>query len=205
MLISQNPNFLFIHIQKTGGTSLEKVIRASCPEVRQLCGRHDHASMAYKIMGNDYNDYFKFAFVRNPWDRLVSWYSMIVQFSQGKPRHTLNGLWQYALNTASSFEEFILHCTEAVEDNDGRKSFAYDQLTYITDDDGGVIVDFVGRYENFARDARYVLNKLGTSADTVPQMNKSVHQDYRQYYTDRTRQLVAERYHRDIERFGYRF
>src|SRR5262249_5469512 len=103
MLISQNPRFLFVHIQKTGGTSLEKVLCAACPQVQQLGCRHDHASSACKILGPDYHDYFKFAFVRNPWDRLVSWYSMIVQYSQGKPRKKLNGLWQYVLDTASSF------------------------------------------------------------------------------------------------------
>jgi len=205
MLISQRPRFLFVHIQKTGGTSLEKVLRAACPQVQQIGCRHDYASTACKILGPDYPDYFKFAFVRNPWDRLVSWYSMIVQYSQGKPRKKLNGLWQYVLDTASSFEEFILYCTEAVDDEGGRKSFVFDQSTYITDNGGSIIVDFIGRYENFARDARYVLDRLGAPADDVPQVNRSVHDGYRQYYTERTRQLVAERYHRDIERFGYRF
>src|SRR5262245_23839746 len=108
MLISQNPPFLFIHIQKTGGTSLERVLRASCPDVKQLCGRHDHALSASKRLDANYHRYFKFAFVRNPWERLVSWYSMIVQYSKNRPRQSLDRLWQYALETARSFEEFIL-------------------------------------------------------------------------------------------------
>jgi hypothetical protein len=201
MLISQDPKLLFVHVQKTGGSSLAAVL----PGARPFLGTHDHARRARDVLGSDYDAYFKFAFVRNPWDRLVSWYSMIVQQSRGRPPASLNRLWRYVLDTASTFEEFVLRCTEAIDDVDGRKSFLYNQLDYVSDETGVVIVDFVGRYESFDDDVRQVFRRLGLPEPSLPRLNRSRHDHYRTFYSPHTRDVVAERYRRDIERFGYQF
>jgi hypothetical protein len=69
---------------------------------------------------------------------------------------------------------------------------------------GEVLVDFIGRYENLAADYAVVKERLSLSAD-LPHTNRSSHGSYRDYYTDETRAIVADRYARDIAHFGYRF
>jgi hypothetical protein len=88
---------------------------------------------------------------------------------------------------------------------DGRKSTLYNQLDYVADSSGHIIVDFVGRYESLEHDSRVVLNMLGLPDAFLPHENRSSHGDYRDYYSDLTRRIVADRYQRDIEHFGYRF
>jgi len=70
--------------------------------------------------------------------------------------------------------------------------------------DGAVIVDFIGRYETLATDLAYVGDRLGLPL-ALPHLNRSAHAHYRDYYTDETRAIVAARFARDIERFGYTF
>ncbi len=144
MLICDNPRFLFVHIQKTGGTSLATALRSTNPEAQLFQGTHDHARWARQRLQNQYDSYFKFAFVRNPWDRLVSWYAMIMQASQ-KPVAELNRFWQYVLAEAPTFDDFVNRCTDIVDDVDGQKSIMYNQLDYVTDERGRIIVDYVGR------------------------------------------------------------
>lgn len=206
MLFSPDKKILFIHIQKTGGSCIEHILLQNVPGVQKIFGMHDHARWCRQRMPADiWNEAFKFAFVRNPWDRLVSWYSMIEQRAAAKPRHELNKLLQYASATAPTFSDFIEKCTATIFDNDGIKSFMFNQIDYITDENGGLIVDFVGRHERFSQDMEEVLNKLGIKGYDIPHINKSKHTHYSHYYTERTRQIVAERYARDIEYFGYRF
>ena len=75
----------------------------------------------------------------------------------------------------------------------------------MSDEEGAVIVDFIGRFENLNEDTGTVFRNLGISGASLPHNNSSHHRDYRSYYTEETRDLVAERYARDIEFFGYEF
>jgi chondroitin 4-sulfotransferase 11 len=212
MLLSRSKKFLFIHIQKTGGQSLERVLKREIPDTHRFLGTHDHASWARHKLEPEWSEYFKFALVRNPWDRLVSWYMMIEQNKQLIPwykrllrRNKYNLLWQYVLERSKNFEEFIINCTGEVNDMDGRKSFAYNQLDYLTDEEGKVIVDFIGRFEKLELDAEIIFRKLGVENAALPHINQTPHKHYSEYYSDKTMNIVAERYSRDIEFFGYKF
>jgi hypothetical protein len=205
MLISREKNILFIHIQKTGGVSIAQILRNSVPDASSYLGTHDHALWAKRQLPKTaWDGLFKFGFVRNPWERLVSWYTMI-QEQTARQAHQELRLWQYVIKTASTFEEFIERCTNTIEDVDGAKSFAYNQLDYLTDEDGRVLVDFIGRFEHFERDVREVLHRLGLSASEIPHANRTRHDHYSQHYTERTKNIVAQRYARDIDYFGYTF
>jgi hypothetical protein len=74
----------------------------------------------------------------------------------------------------------------------------------LVDDNGELLMDFVGRYENLQDDFNSLRAKLGIT-QTLPHLNKSNHRDYRSYYNDHTQQLVAEHFKADIELFGYSF
>jgi Sulfotransferase family len=206
MLISHDKKFLFIHIQKTAGSSMTSLLGETVPDFAQYLGTHDHAAWAKNQSDFVWGDYFKVAFVRNPWDRLVSWYMMIVQNAEHiKASGGLNGLWSYVLDNSASFEEFVCQCTATIDDTDGKKSFLFNQLDYVSDGSGKIIVDFIGRFEALERDAAVVFERLGLSGVTLPHHNVSQRKHYRDYYNDETRDIVAQRYARDIQFFDYEF
>lgn len=212
MLISKRHNFIFVHVQKTAGTSLTKVLRREAPDARQWHGRHGHASAGIAELGrNSWDGFFSFGFVRNPWDRLVSHYSMIrdriadlTPEQRELPKPFKIELWNYVFHFSQDFESFLDNCTGLIWDRDCYKSFLFNQVDYLTDETGRLAVSFVGRFENFAADANEALRRIGIESE-VPRLNTSVRSDYRDYYSPRTRDLVARRFARDIETFGYEF
>ncbi|RKZ85114.1 MAG: hypothetical protein DRR19_16810 [Candidatus Parabeggiatoa sp. nov. 1] len=84
MLINRTHKFLFIHIQRTGGSSLRKVLTEAFPDTKSFLGSHDHALWAKPHLDFEWPNYYKIAFVRNPWERMFSWYTMINKTQQGK-------------------------------------------------------------------------------------------------------------------------
>jgi Sulfotransferase family len=220
MLLSNSRKVLFVHIQKTGGETVAEILTKRTPDICPLGAKHEFASSGKLKLGEAWNDYFKFAFVRNPWDRLVSWYSMIRQATQitrlgallsSRKRSHLkqrvsNPLWRYFYENCSSFEEFIKNCTGQVESAEGvLYSFAYNQLDYLVDGNGSVLVDFIGRFENFCEDLHTLATKAGIQLGRITHANVSVHRHYSSYYTLELEGIVRERFARDIEYFGYNF
>ena len=198
MLVSDSRKVLFVHIQKTGGETVAEILTKHAPDIRPLGAKHEFASFGKLELGAAWNDYFKFAFVRNPWDRLVSWYSMIRRatritrlaalLSRGKRSHlqqrASNPMWRYFYENCSSFEEFIKNCNGQVEVAEGALySFAYNQLDYLEDGNGSILVDFIGRFENFSESLRTVAMKAGIQLGRITHANVSVHRHYSTYYT----------------------
>lgn len=126
MLISDSRKVLFVHVPKTGGVSVEETVKEACPDARKArvpIGRH--ATLG-KIIKHEPQviDYWTFGFVRNPWARMVSWYSMISAWdrrhgpSSGKPQDVKhnsmrdgNEMWRAAA-AYSGFDEFVMRGTE---------------------------------------------------------------------------------------------
>lgn len=77
MLISEQGKFIFIHVHKTSGMSIEKVLKTHFHDCQTWHGRHGFASNGIQEIGRQkWDEYFCFAFVRNPWVRMVSWYTL---------------------------------------------------------------------------------------------------------------------------------
>jgi hypothetical protein len=201
VLVSHSRRVVFVHIQKTGGVTVQGLLKNNIPDIRTIVARHAFASQGMEVLDN-WDDYFRFAFVRNPWERLVSWYTMIRTAQEIKAR-PWNKLWRYAQDNSSNFEEFIRNCTDEVRMKKGvRYSFAYNQLDYVADD---LLIDFIGRVENFDADLRKVLGIIGVRQEVIPRDNSSTHKHYSEFYTPETETIVRERFKRDIEYFGYEF
>lgn len=211
MIISYSHRFIFIHVGKAAGTSIQKAVEpyAHRPE-RYLMNRllatigvHVNYCTHYQkkrfrkhviarevrrqLPNRVYDEFFRFAFVRNPWDRMVSMHHYM-RDKRLYHRHKL-------VESLGSFEEYVRW--EIKRNKDSQKAF-------ITDVGGNVIVDFVGRFERLRDDFAHLCKELGISA-TLPHCNKTRHRDYRTYYDSRTIELVADHWREDIELLGYTF
>ena len=203
MLVSFEKRFAFIHIPKTAGLSIHRALKSAAPDaIRNLPGldacrdplknRHLFASDLRDYFGEtNWNVYFTFAFVRNPYSRLVSWYNMCIE----RPTTPFMRLIK---REARTFDDFlnVTHWRAA--------RTLFNQVDYITDQSGKVIVDFVGRYENVDADFKHVCKKIGIRVD-LPHINRTTPVDYRTYYNHQTRKLVVDRFRRDFEMFAYTF
>lgn len=183
---------IFIHVPKTAGSS---VARALFDEnSRHIPYLEFERANAWK-----FRSYFKFAFVRNPWDRLVSTYFFL-------KRGGINELdrdWSAQhLAAYASFSEFVRDWL--CEDNVSSFPHFRPQSYFLADPQGKVMVDFVGRYENLLHDFTEVARRLGRECQ-LPLYNKGDHAHFTSYYDDETRDIVGRIYSRDVELFGYRY
>jgi hypothetical protein len=204
MLMSPSRRVLFVHVQKTGGVSVEALLGETFddmvvdPEVR-------HAPLS-TILDTypEAADYWTFGFVRNPWARMQSWWAMIqhakANAHKGGWAHkpmAKNRFWQIA----AKYEDFdtFLRVGPTRHPRLGRP-----QIHYLTTPDKRA--DFIGRNETFAADMRTVLEHLDLPAPAeLPHKNKGHHTDYRESYTPWGRDRVAEIFAEDVTEFGYEF
>ena len=218
MPLSHRYKTIFIHIPKTGGTSIEAVLgmhgdRADVGVVpypdqvadrQHFYGRRLQHLSAERLRAelNDealFASYFKFTVVRNPWERLVS-------TSAWSGRKWSTG----QMLERQEFDAFVrrTHAALTGAHDLSRAGPAYShvvpQVSYIFDEAGQSLVDFIGRTETLERDWQVIRARLGVEAD-LPTRMKSVHRQYREYYDAETRDMVADIYARDIEAFGYHF
>lgn len=173
-------NVLFIHVPKTAGTSMERA---------PFLGSGGHQTI------REYTDIpesaFKFSFVRNPWDRLISGFSC---------QHAYEGAGP------DKFREFVYsHCAHGEYPSYGVYSTHFlPQWHFLLDNYDKIGVDYVGRFEWLQRDWRQVCNWLGVSHD-LPHHRKGNrgYSFYQDYYTFETWNIVGKLYQRDVDLFGY--
>ena len=186
-MISHEHKFIFIHIHRTGGTSIELNFKH---------GKWDHRNYsAYiKQFGAEvWNEYFTFSFVRNPWDKMLGHYMWRKQISS----NTCKG-------DDLSFRDWVLEFENNIKGPGalGDKGLPqYGQLFL----DNVQLVDFIGKFENLQEDFNTICDKIGIPQQQLPHKNKTKHKHYTEYYDDETREIVAENYARDNEYFGYKF
>jgi hypothetical protein len=203
MILNKKYNFLYVHIQKTAGTSISHKLF----ELDNTVLLNYAHSFIDSIDYSTYNKFYKFCFVRNPFDRLVSWYNMMLH----KGVH--NDFSEYLLVNSKNFSEFINLTKIIYEKNklewDGKtpypKSIGFNQLDYVSDNEGNVLVDFIGRFENLNEDYDKIIEKIGVKNLPLPHLNKFEYKDYRTYYTDKDIEKVYKMYEKDIKYFGYEF
>jgi hypothetical protein len=192
---------LFMHIPKTGGISLYKAINH--PKVR-IKG-HFIQNPFYLYLKDSLKFYpekpFVFAFVRNPWDRLVSAFFYLNQGGMnGSDRRDMR---KYLKKYRGDFKAFV---KEAVAEG-----WALDQLhlkpqyEWICDDDGSLLTDYTGRFETLRADLEEISAITGIPFQPLEHRNKSKHKPYQDYYTNETREIVEKAYKKDIELFDYEF
>ena len=191
-MINHKDKFIFVHIPKTGGTSIESLFIKNA-DIKDVPEKH---SMARDIDSELLEKYYTFTFVRNPWDRMVSYYKFRIKRSFDMYSH------------GESFKEWI----SFICSNNAQQIKAYqfnlaikDQYEYIVNKTNEIIIDFVGKFENFQQDFDIACDRIGIPRQELPHINKTDHLHYTEYYDDETRSIVAEKYSKDIKYFGYKF
>jgi hypothetical protein len=189
---------IFIHIPKTGGVSISKT----------LFGNYtDHADIDWYLEhyhGTTVKRYFKFAFVRNPWDRLHSAYFFL---KKGGMYKVDAEFYEKHLSYLSSFEEFVMEWLN----NKTVESFIHfvPQYKFITSigDREKIVVDFIGRFEQLEEDFHQVCKILKFKNIQLLKENitHNGHKKYFQSYSKEMKDKVQELYQRDIELFKYSF
>lgn len=217
MLISPLYHVIFVHIQRTGGNSIRHIFNELDPNAVQEISisvkkqrlKHCFISDIHAAIDADtFSSYTKFAVVRNPFDRLFSWYSMFKHKTIAKSE-IAGGVEKTAI-FGNAVEEAVEPYLESFETfltmpNSGLfERFHFNQLDYL-ELDGKLAVDYVLRFENLTHDFNALAQKINFPA-TLPEVNQSIrHQDYRHAYNPTTQQIVAERFSRDLAYFGYSF
>ena len=221
MILSHKYKFIFIHIGKTGGTSIEhtlcQLVNMSMddtqynPEVinnvNKISGytptwatkkdhtgrincKHINARELKQIVGQRiWDEYFKFSFVRNPYDMLLSQYSMFTQFEAFQ-----NHPW----NKYATFEEF---CKSIVVGE--QKIFEKPYHRYLTDDNNVLLVDFVGKFESLQDDFDKICKTIGVQKTKLSHISPTVHNPYKEHYTPEALEMIYRIRKNDFQLFGY--
>lgn len=155
-----------------------------------------------------YASYTSFAFVRNPWDRLVSCYANKLSqkhlFQGPERRGTLKALQRAGVYSQQiSFADFV-KAVSLIPDIEANRHFR-SQHCFLTDRSGALMPDRVYRFEQLSEDFAALVSEFGLSAVELPHKKSTARRDYREYYTPELRDMTARRYARDIELFGYEF
>ena len=196
-MISHEHKCIYIHIPKTGGMTIESALGADVKKLHKSRMKIKHGTPHQWIYPNHWKEYFTFTFVRNPWDRVVSAYFFDLKMynegvNRGRRRKIISELG------ANKFKEFVSQYHQRYLR--GPQVLYSSQLKWIAPD-----YDFIGRFENLQQDFDIVCDKIGIPQQQLSHENKSKHKHYTEYYDDETREIVAEKYAKDIEYFGYEF
>lgn len=207
MIVSHRHRFIFAAIPKTGTHSVRQALREQLgeadieqvglfvdkrfpyPELAAI--HHGHLALAQVRPYLDsaaFDSYFKFGFVRNPFDRFVSYCAFMTR-DQGTfdvaPRQVMRRIL---------FEVRPLHHV-----------LFQPQCSLLVDAAGALLTDFVGRFEHMQQSYDEATARIGIPARKLDKVNSSRRRDYRAYYDRELIDAVAEIYRRDLELFGYAF
>ena len=222
MIIAHHQKFIFIPIQKTGSTSIRKVLNE---KYNCINGSTDNCSLIYnhtsacrlklyfeeqkqyRFSNQDHwnwKEYFKFTFVRNPYARLVSQYNYFCKIGSNPQTNKLGYTYMddyYNLCieiNKKSFKNFV---------QNNQNNFDVPYSWFCLDE-----FDFIGKNENMQTDFDKVIEfvnkncaKSFTKKISIPHYNKSTKKHYSSYYDDETKKIAEEIYGEDIERFNYKF
>jgi len=182
-------NHIFIHINKTGGSSIAKALG----DTEQV---HLTAYTIKNFMGTKaFNNNYKFTFVRNPYDRVVSQYFYRLQHNQTNLK-----------SNQISFKDWIRACyVDKKEEYYNFPAMFQNQLDWITDREGNLLVDFIGKFETINDDFETVCNNLNIKERTLKhERSSSRNKDFLSYYDDESLKTISEIFKKDFEYFGYK-
>lgn len=192
-MISEEHNFIFLHVPKTGGTSIEKALDSHYDIDRfDYHFWHEESKhwsvhftlqemIRYKQIKKPVNKYFVFSVVRNPWERIVS-----------AARWRQMDLEEFYFKTKSIPLKKLDHDRHKLPQTDFMKI------------DQNIHADFIGRFENLNSDWLKICERLDIEI-TLPHTNQSQHTSYQDYYSPKMKDIIYKEYKEEIKLFKYEF
>lgn len=183
---------VFVHVPKTGGSTIAKALFGSGAPIHATAHAFRRANSA------KFAAYFKFAFVRNPWDRLVSAYYFYTQMPE-RSQHS-KGIFERYCDFGTFVRDFV------TPENVIGPLHLQPQYRFLCDAENRVLLDFVGRYESFESDVARAAEAIGLPLmGPLPKLNATDRPPYRECFDASTRAIVERVYAADLELFSYEF
>lgn len=184
--------FIFIHVPKAAGSSLKAALDLSFRDA-------GHLPLTYyeHLYPQKYQEFYKFAFVRNPWSRLLSAYNYMSRRTEPDDM-----VWAESIAKLGSFEKFVMLWLS--EETIGLDDVFVPQYRFLINSCGVVSMDFIGKFEALSTDFSVIQQHIG-SQTKIPKINTGIKADYRQMFTTKMVDKVFKIYERDVLEFGYDF
>ncbi|MAX70027.1 MAG: hypothetical protein CMC76_02855 [Flavobacteriaceae bacterium] len=182
--------FIFIHINKTAGSSIAPTIgltKKNHMTAKEVIDFHEVGQIGFAKA-------YKFTVVRNPWDRVLSQYKYRIKTNQCNMKEA-----------PISFEEWV---KKVFRDKDpfyySNPKMFLPQVEWLKDYNNEINMDRVVRFENLSNEMNLVLNDLGIDKK-LPHYNKTKKVNYREHYDKETQNIISDWFRDDIDEFGYSF
>lgn len=178
---SDEKRLIWFRVFKAASETIKETLERQIPDIQEERTLHLPPQIAH---------YFTFAFVRNPWDRMVSCY-----------------FHKIVTKRSNEFKEcfdkdfdFFVHFVSKIDVTQSNPHIRLQTRLIPVEQ-----CDFIGRVENFDEDFDFVCNKIGIQRVELPRIHQTAHEHYSHYYTPKTRKIIAKLYREDIETFGFSF
>lgn len=205
MIVSFKHKLIFIAIPKTAGHAIRNGLRPLMAHHDwEQCGLFEKKSFPISELAKlghghltarqieahlppgTFEDFFSFAYIRNPYDRFVS-FSAFINRDNDKMKCDALGTMKASLSNPNLLLHILMR----------------PQMEFITDPDGHIMVSHLARYENIQDEFDYIRSRAGAEPFALPQINVSKRTSYAEYYDDELQQMVAHHYAKDFDALDY--
>lgn len=196
MFVQNDPSIVFIHIPKTGGSSIHDTLKALYGKSNVKFDGCHHTLSELLDKYSECKEYIKFSVVRNPWDKMVS------QFEYSKKVRD-----QSVLKVDNdNFQTWLKRLYKYKYDNNIVKYFCGNSTDWLLNSDGDIDMDAILRFENLNEHFKIFCEKYNLKYLQLPYKNVSPNRKpYQEYYDDETKSLVMKHFKKDINLFNYKF
>lgn len=217
-MISSQYKFIFIHAPKTGGNSIQSILKSFSDDDIVIVSDHQdgverfetrnknygftkHSTLSnykWELPRQIYSSMFKFSTIRNPWDRMVSFYFSphreVKEFNRDEFAKLIQSVptLRYSISTKSITQKIVSRFGLPFSGDFGKKPL-------------GSELDYLIRFENLENDFKAVCKKIGIPPCSLPKRNSSKRQDYPKYYDEELAEMVSIRFSEEIKLGGYCF
>ncbi len=208
--VSHQLKLIHVHIPKTGGSSVNSWLKSMDPNIESLSPRpHEPVTNLIELSPAEMVTYHVFCVVRNPWARAVSLFHFRKKRTESQPPHWPS---RTEINTLSFRETVLKSKNQSREYAEKCPPSAVPEVAWLEPScfawinaNEKLAVNQVCRLENIHEDIKLIGEKVGRTLPPFPHKNASQHSHYTEYYDEETKEIVAQRYKKDIEHFGYTF